>query len=182
MIWPEEQVSSPAGSFATHKRAAEIIMGPTAKLPEQGNKPMKPAKTFKVFGETVEVLVTTEATSGSFCITVQTSPPGGGPPPHSHKNEDEIFTIIEGEYEIFDGRQWNKLPAGEHVQGLRNHVHTFRNSGKTMGKLLCIAVPGGLDHYLEAISPLELPRDLERLTEISDAHGIAFIAPEPSAT
>jgi quercetin dioxygenase-like cupin family protein len=135
---------------------------------------MKPVKTFKVFGETVEILVTSESTNGSFCMLVQTSPPGGGPPPHSHTFEDEIFTVIEGDFEIFDGRRWTRVPPGEQVHTLRKRVHTFRNRGKTDGKMHCVAIDGRLDEYLETISPLELPRDMPRLLEISKKYGITF--------
>ncbi|MBS1821394.1 MAG: cupin domain-containing protein [Acidobacteria bacterium] len=138
---------------------------------------MKPVKTFNVLGETVEILVTGESTNHSFCMLVQTSPPGGGPPPHSHKFEDEIFTVVEGEFELFDGKQWNKVPPGEQVHALRNQVHTFRNCGKTPGKIHCVAIDGRLDEYLEAISPLRLPEDMARLLEISSEYGITFAAP-----
>ena len=35
---------------------------------------------FNIFGEPVEILITSKATNYSFCSGVQTSPPGGGPP------------------------------------------------------------------------------------------------------
>ncbi|HVG26147.1 MAG TPA: cupin domain-containing protein [Acidobacteriaceae bacterium] len=140
---------------------------------------MKALKQFPVFGEAVEVMATTKATGGSFAMLVQTSPPGGGPPPHVHANEDEIFQVLEGEYEMFDGERWNKVPKGEHVYTLRGQVHTFRNCGRTDGKMLCIATPGGLDEYLEEISVLQVPQDMERLMAISERYGIRFITPEP---
>ncbi|HEY8998121.1 MAG TPA: cupin domain-containing protein [Edaphobacter sp.] len=142
---------------------------------------MTPQKTFRVFGEKVEILTTSESTKGSFCMLVQTSPPGGGPPPHVHAFEDEIFSVLEGEFELFDGREWSKVAPGQHVYTLRGQPHTFRNAGTTDGRILCIAVDGRLDEYLEAISPLEIPRDIERLMSISKEYGITFLAPEPPA-
>jgi uncharacterized cupin superfamily protein len=136
---------------------------------------MKPVKTFPVFGETVEILVTSESTNYSFCMLVQTSPPGGGPPPHTHKFEDEIFSVMEGEYELFDGTQWTRMTPGEHVHTLRHKPHTFRNCGRTAGKMLCVAVNGRLDEYLEEISPLEIPKDMARVMEISEGYGISFL-------
>jgi uncharacterized cupin superfamily protein len=136
---------------------------------------MKPVKTFPVFGETVEILVTSESTNHSFCMLVQTSPPGGGPPPHTHTFEDEIFSVMEGEYELFDGTQWTKMTPGEHVHTLRQKPHTFRNCGSTEGKMLCVAVNGRLDEYLEEISPLQIPKDMARVMEISERYGISFL-------
>ena len=138
---------------------------------------MNAVKSFKVFGEPVDVLIPSEATNGSFAQVVQTCPPGGGPPPHSHAKEDEIFRALEGDFELFDGKAWHKLPAGEYAYMLRGSVHTFRNCGITEGRMLCIVTPGGLDKYLEAISPLAVPQDMGRLLEISGAQGIAFVMP-----
>ena len=57
---------------------------------------MSPVKTFKVFGEPVEVLVSGEMTNGRSTTLTQVSPSGGGPPPHSHRNEDETFYVLKG--------------------------------------------------------------------------------------
>jgi quercetin dioxygenase-like cupin family protein len=138
-------------------------------------------KRFKVFGEPVEVLVSSSSTGGSSCAITQTSPPGGGPPPHWHANEDELFMALEGEFELFDGKDWHKLPNGEMAFAHRGNVHTFRNCGKTTGKILCVATPGGLDEYLEAISILSIPTDIERLTEISNSYGITFALPSAAS-
>ncbi len=132
-------------------------------------------KMFRVFGESVEVLVASENTRGSFSMIVQTSPPGGGPPPHRHKNEDEIFRVLEGEYELFDGKEWRKVPHDRHVYMLRGSTHTFRNCGTILGRMECIVVPGGLELYLEALSAFSMPQDAERVTEVSLEYGISFV-------
>ena len=136
---------------------------------------MTPKKTFKVLGETVEILVTSEETRGSFCILVQTSPPGGGPPPHLHEFEDEIFTPLDGDFELFDGKQWTRVPCGQSAHTLRGERHTFRNAGTADGRIQCIAIGGRLDEYLEAISPFAIPNDLPKLMEISAKYGITFL-------
>lgn len=137
-------------------------------------------KQFEVFGEPVDVLINTEESGGSFAMITQISPPGGGPPPHFHEREDELFTVIEGEYEIFDGKDWHPLNQGETAFVLRNQTHTFRNRGATDGKLQAIVVPGnGFEKYLEEISVLSMPQDAARLFEISDRYGIKFLPPAP---
>lgn len=62
---------------------------------------MQSRKQFTVFGEVVDVLFSSSETGGSFSMVVQTCPPGGGPPPHIHEREDEIFLPLEGEFELF---------------------------------------------------------------------------------
>jgi quercetin dioxygenase-like cupin family protein len=135
---------------------------------------------FRVFGEPVRVLISSDETGRSFAAITQTSPPGGGPPPHLHRNEDEIFTVLEGEFEIFDGARWKKLGKGETAYTLRGQAHTFRNCGNESGTIQCVVVPGsGFETYLEEISVLSMPDNAPQLMEISDRYGIEFLAPEP---
>ena len=102
------------------------------------------------------------------------SPPGGGPPPHQHLNEDETFFVIEGEYEFLVDGNWVKASAGDSCYRRRGTVHTFRNCGTTSGRILIFVQPGGFQNYLEEISPLSVPADLSKLIEISNRYGIAF--------
>jgi quercetin dioxygenase-like cupin family protein len=140
-------------------------------------------KSFEVFGEPVDVIVNSSESGGSFAVITQVSPPGGGPPPHFHEREDEIFTVLEGEYEIFDGKEWHPLHQGETAHVLRNQPHTFRNCGTGPGKLQAIVVPAnGFEQYLEEISPLRMPQDAAKLFEISDRYGITFLPPATPTT
>lgn len=107
-------------------------------------------KSFKVFGEPVDVPTTAEMTDGKSSTMTQTSPPGGGPPPHRHTNEDET------------------------VYAMRGSVPTFRNAGSTAGKMLVVVTPGGFEKYLEEISPLSIPADMPQLLAISERYGISF--------
>jgi quercetin dioxygenase-like cupin family protein len=133
-----------------------------------------PQKTFAVFGEPIEILTTSEMTGGRSATITQVSPPGGGPPPHRHTNEDETFFVLEGEYEFLMNGNWLKVSQGESVHALRGSTHTFRNVGTTDGKMLIFVVPGGFEKYLEEISPLSMPADMEKVIEVSDRYGISF--------
>jgi quercetin dioxygenase-like cupin family protein len=135
---------------------------------------VNPNKTFKVFGEPVEVLIPGETTGGRSTTLTQVSPPGGGPPPHSHRNEDETFFVLEGEYEFLEAGQWRKAPPASAVQAMRGSVHTFRNVGATTGKMLVFVSPSGMEKFLEEISALSLPADMPRLLAISERYGIVF--------
>jgi quercetin dioxygenase-like cupin family protein len=136
---------------------------------------LAPIKSFTVFGEPVEILTTSEMTGGKSTTLIQSSPPGGGPPPHSHLHEDETFVVLEGEYELLLNREWQKLMPGEAVHAMRGSVHTFRNAGSTNGKILIFVNPGGFERYLEEISPLSIPADMQQVLAISERYGISFV-------
>lgn len=132
--------------------------------------------TIFVFGEPIEILITSKSTNYTCCAGVQTSPPGGGPPPHKHEREEETFMVMEGEYEFFDGNDWSAFHEGELRWSPRGSYHGFRNCGTKAGKMMFITNGGGLDEYFEVISPLILPRDMDRLTEVSKYYGYVFLA------
>ena len=147
---------------------------------------MSEQKVIELFGgtparELLEVLVSSQATRNSFCLVAQTSPPGGGGiTPHNHDREDEVFLVLEGEYELLDNGQWVPLRQGEPQFKLRGEVHAFRNSGTTPGRILLLTTPGGLDDFFEVISSLAMPQDLNRLMDVAKMFGITFSAPAAS--
>ena len=135
---------------------------------------MSPVKTFKVFGEPVEVLVSGEMTDGHSTTFMQTSPPGGGPPPHLHLNEDETFFVLEGEFEILRMKSGTRLRPARRCLLSGDRCTRFRNAGSTTGKILVFVTPAGMDKYLEEISPLAIPQDMAELLAISERYGISF--------
>ena len=137
----------------------------------------KPIETFSVFGEPVEVLVTGEMTGGKSSTMTQSSPPGGGPPPHVHQNEDETFFVLEGDYEFLQNGEWHRVAQGESVHAVRGSIHTFRNAGTAIGKMLIFVTPGGFEKYLKEISSLSIPGDMEEIIAISDRYEISFPPP-----
>jgi len=141
---------------------------------------MPPVKSFPVLGEKVDILVSGESTGGKSMTLVQTSPPGGGPPPHCHQNEDETFVVLEGEYEYLAGGAWRKASAGDAFYGPRGEAHTFRNVGSTAGRILVVVAPAAFEAFLEEISPLSVPADLQKVLEIGARYGVTF-PPPPGA-
>ncbi len=135
---------------------------------------MSPIKSFEVFGERVDVLIDSSMTNGCSSAIVQHVAPGGGPPPHSHKKEDETFTVLEGEFEIFREGVWYRLPRGEVAYAQRGSIHTFRNSGTSPGRIFVFIVPGGFEDYLEAVSPYFPASDMLKIQEISARYGITL--------
>ena len=69
-------------------------------------------KTLWVAGDLVTLKVVDEDTDGVFAFGEDISLPGGGPPPHIHHHEDEIFWLVEGEYEFLVGERTIRASAG----------------------------------------------------------------------
>jgi len=162
-----------AGSDALSKLFAGMGLILAISLSSERTR-VNPIKTFKLFGEPVEVLIPGEMTGGRSATLTQVSPPGGGPPPHSHQNEDETFFVLEGEYEFLQAGQWRRAAPGRALHAMRGSVHTFRNVGTTTGKMLAFVAPSGMEKYPEEISALSMPEDVSQLLSISERYGIFF--------
>ena len=44
-------------------------------------------------------------TNGAFCLVEGTLAPGNEPPPHVHSREDELFYVLEGEFDVYVGEE-----------------------------------------------------------------------------
>ena len=135
---------------------------------------MSSIKTFTVFGDRVDVFVDSATSNGLSSTLVQHVQPGGGPPPHSHTNEDETFMVLEGEFELLMDGKWHPLVPGDAGYARRGSTHTFRNSGKTLGRIMVMVTPGGFEKYLEEIGSYSPATDLPKIIEISNRYGVTF--------
>jgi len=89
------------------------------------------ALSIKPFGLDVKVLLTTEATGGAISVLMGWLKLGEGPSDHVHFNQEEIFFIVEGTYEMTVGDQTSTVGPGTIVFIPRNVVHRFKNVGDT---------------------------------------------------
>ena len=131
-------------------------------------------RNFNVFGEPAELLVTSESTGGCFSIGRQTVQPGSGVPPHVHQDEDEVFSTVSGDFEIFDGEHWTKIPQGGVIYAPRGKVHCFRNCGESTGTIQFICSGSRFDSFLEGLSRYTLPVDLQAMIDYSASFGITY--------
>lgn len=140
-------------------------------------------KSFPIFNETVQVHVSSAMSNGSSSALITLVPPGGGPPPHTHSREDEIFTALEGEFELLIDGVWQPIQIGVPFFAQRGNRHTFRNAGSTPGRLALVAVPGGMDEFLAELSPLTQVMDMPGMVALAQRYGITLHVPDgpPSA-
>lgn len=114
----------------------------------------KQALSIKPFGLEMRVLLTTEATGGAISVIMAWHKPGEGPPDHVHYSQEEMFFIVEGTYELTLGGQTSTVGPRTIVFIPRNVMHRFKNVSETTARMLDWSLPGGQDHYFEAVAEL----------------------------
>ena len=131
---------------------------------------------FDIFDDPVELLITSEQTNGGFSIGRQTCKPGGGPPPHMHLHEDEVFSVINGRFEIYNGETstWTEIPENGLAYAPRGGVHCFRNCGDTHGTIQFICSGSQFDIFLEGLADFSIPQDMQAMIDYSASFGITY--------
>jgi len=90
-------------------------------------------------------------TAGQFALVEVEGGPGGEPPPHIHRNEDELFYVLEGRLKVLRGNEEISLGPGESGFLPRNVVHTFKIMSDYARYLVYIA-PGGFENYFRDLA------------------------------
>ena len=142
---------------------------------------------FTAVGDVYRVLATGEQTGGAYALLEARVLPGGGPPPHIHRREEESFYVLAGEVTFFLTDHKITAKPGAFVQMPRNTPHAFKNEGSTEARMLLLVAPAGFDAFIaEFGTPAEsfdvtptAPNDAElaRLLTIAPKYGIEILPP-----
>ena len=103
----------------------------TTLTTDHGHPLHRPSSSGQAFwgpGDSYRFLITGAESGGAYFAMEAIVPPGGGPPPHIHRNEDETFYVLEGEVELLLGDRLVKGTAGDFVNVPRGTVHRFHNA------------------------------------------------------
>lgn len=100
----------------------------------------------------------------------------GGPPRHLHRDQDEWFYALEGEFIIEIGQDRFTLQAGDSVLAPRNIPHVWAFVGETHGKMLIVFTPAGKmeDFFREVTKADAMP---SQTPELWQAHGMDVVGP-----
>lgn len=128
----------------------------------------------------VTIKVSSRDTGGAFAVFEGLVQPLQGPPLHLHRDQDECWHILEGEFRFeVDGREIYGR-AGDTVFAPRGTRHTFQNAGRTPGRIVTTVVPGGLDLFfeeLEAVVPRGTAPDPAKMVPVFEKHGLELLGP-----
>lgn len=149
----------------------------------------RPAGTGAIFlgpGDLYRFLVTGAESGGAYFAMEAIVPPGGGPPPHIHRNEDETFYIVEGTCDFLLGDETVTGGAGDFVNVPRDTVHRFHNAGTTPARMILTFTPAGIEHFFEetlerALDPSQTGGDdieqvAARYVAAAPRYGLEFVS------
>ena len=116
-------------------------------------------------------------------LALSVTQPGGGPPPHLHHRDAELFLVVEGELQVGSVQGWQTVRAGDVVFLPARGVHTFRNTGTRPSKhWVLLTAPDFEAFYAKFAAILNAahdgPPDVQRLQAAAAEYGIEFVSPD----
>lgn len=138
------------------------------------------APVLHAFGDEAHILISGDQTGGKYAMILEVTPPGGGPPPHWHDNEDETFFVLEGRASFLANGEWTEVPPGKAAYLPKGSIHTFKNVGNTPLKMIVQVAPAGFDVFFTkcaAESSKPGGPDMAQIMATASAHGIHFVLP-----
>ena len=140
------------------------------------------AEVIHLLGDTIRVLAGTNDSNGQLTVIEVTSPPGGGPPLHTHP-QTEVFLVLDGELEIEADGVVRTLQAGEAATAPSDVPHTYRNASDAKARFIVSIAPAGMERFFVelAAATAEGPPDMVHVAEIATSYGMRFVgAPAPA--
>ena len=134
-----------------------------------------------VLGHEITLKLTCRETDGEYLVFEAVTPPGAGMALHVHRHEDEVFRVLDGEFEFQLGQQTQRVTAGAMVILPKNIPHAFRNVGTKPGRTFWTVMPGAnFEKFFEELGSLPADRepDMAKVTEIFNRHNIKILPPQ----
>jgi mannose-6-phosphate isomerase-like protein (cupin superfamily) len=131
-----------------------------------------------VLGNDITVKISSSHTGGAFGVFEAQTQPFQGPPLHLHRDQDEWWYILEGEYRFEVDGQEIYARAGACVFAPRGSRHTFQSIGAVPGRIVTTVVPGGIDIFfaeLETAVPRGTVPDAAKMIPIFKKHGFELL-------
>jgi quercetin dioxygenase-like cupin family protein len=138
------------------------------------------------FGDVVKFLgvhpndlkISGKDTGGQLSVFEYTGLAKTGPSLHIHFKQDEIFTVIEGEYRFVVGKETHVLTQGQTIFFLpRNIPHTWIQL-TDKGKLIYFLQPAGkMEAFFTHMNNLKERPSPQEMNRIHAAHGMKVVGP-----
>ncbi len=128
-------------------------------------------KAINVMGNLWAIKARREDTGGALAVLEGSFRPASGAPAHVHRQHEEAFYVLEGEFLFQLGTQTVMATAGTFVFVPRDVPHAFENVGNQPGRVLGILTPGGYEQFFEELAQLPPgPPDPAKFQEIFERY------------
>jgi quercetin dioxygenase-like cupin family protein len=131
-----------------------------------------------VLGTSTVIKLSGLDTGGRLSVVEHRAPRDAGPPPHAHRDEDELLFVLEGTFDVVLGDleqaagkgTWLHVPAGT--------IHTTR-CRSDVGHLLSVYTPGGSEEFFREVGAID-QTDLSAVLALADQHGMTVTGANPT--
>lgn len=145
-----------------------------------------------VLGDNIHLRLEGTQTGGKLAMGLSKVWPEGGPPPHIHHREDEMFVVLEGQFTfMLEDTITPPMGPGFAIYLPQGRVHQFKKVGPGPGKFLVTTVPDGFDRFVRecgqpsVVDPQSMsavtPEAIGKVMELCPKYGIEM-RPEARAT
>jgi len=130
-----------------------------------------------VLGVKITGKILSDQTNGDYSVIITETPSQGGPPLHVHKNEDELFYILKGNYLFNCGEKKIQAKQGDIIRLLRGVPHSFINTDTIVGISMNTITPGGFEIFFKDISKNSKVNTLtkHKIDSIANNYGVTFV-------
>ncbi len=102
-------------------------------------------------GDLYNFLVTGEESGGSMFAFDCLVAPGGGPPPHRHLAEDELFHMYAGSVVFTAAGETREIKTGESLFVPKGLAHSYTNPADTPASMLTVYTPAGMEGWFREV-------------------------------
>lgn len=134
-------------------REANAVVNSTPDLASQAVKISQPGEgsAFWMVGDLNNIKISGEQTNGAYSLIETSVLPQGGPPPHVHLREDEMFYMMAGEVTFWVGDRTVHATPGTSIFIPKGTVHNFKNQSTEPASMLTLFSPGGFEQYFAEV-------------------------------
>ncbi|QDG75522.1 cupin domain-containing protein [Labrenzia sp. PHM005] len=129
---------------------------------------------------TFRILLSGNQTDGTLAIFEDDVHPGQGPARHIHRDQDETFFFLEGEFDVEIAGERHHMKPGDVGFVPRGTVHAFKNVGSTVGKLRYILSPAGtFEEFIPSIHAIltDGTQSQDAIAGLAGKHGMEMVGP-----
>jgi mannose-6-phosphate isomerase-like protein (cupin superfamily) len=134
-------------------------------------------------GGVYDIVATAEETRNTHFALIATEPPGGGPPLHTHA-ENEFFLVLDGEVSFWIDSRITVASIGQATFVPGHARHCFKNRSNRTARVLVMFTPGDIEKFFDYGLPIDgmAPSDdvlIERIGRLGPKFGLELLGPSP---